>query len=126
MKVRFRFTFGGVSSFATHLPNASEERQLPPLGINALARLVKILFVQLEADKMPLFLDAGDRRRSTAHAIIQNRVAFVAVGADEVCERAGIKRPTLSAIEGGYYNTGIRQITDVAKALGAHIEVVKD
>lgn len=44
----------------------------------------------------------------------------------EVCERAGIKRPTLSAIEGGYYNTGIRQITDVAKALGAHIEVVKD
>ena len=32
----------------------------------------------------------------------------------------------LTAIEGGYYNTGIRQITDVAKALGAHIEVVKD
>ena len=44
----------------------------------------------------------------------------------EICERAGIKPPTLTAIEGGYYNTGIRQITDVAKALGAHIEVVKD
>ena len=44
----------------------------------------------------------------------------------EVCERAGIKRPTLSAIEGGYYNTGIRQITDVAKALGAHVEIVAD
>ena len=44
----------------------------------------------------------------------------------EICERAGIKPPTLTAIEGGYYNTGIRQITDVAKALGAHIEVVKN
>ena len=46
--------------------------------------------------------------------------------AKDVCERAGIKHPTLTAIEGGRYNTGIRQITDVAKALGAHIEVVKD
>ena len=77
----------GVSSFASHLPNASEERQLPPLGINALARLVKILFVQLEADEVPLFLDAGDRRCAAAHAIIQNRVAFVAVGADEVSQQ---------------------------------------
>ena len=74
----------GVSSFATHLPNASEERQLPPLGINALACLVKILFVQLEADKMPLFLDARDGGRSAAHAVVENRVALVAVGADEV------------------------------------------
>lgn len=44
----------------------------------------------------------------------------------EVCERAGIQRPTLSAIEGGYYNTGIRQIAGVARALGAHVEIVKD
>lgn len=46
--------------------------------------------------------------------------------AKDVCERAGIKHPTLTAIEGGRYNTGIRQITDVAKALGAHVEIVKD
>lgn len=46
--------------------------------------------------------------------------------AKDVCEAAGIKHPTLTAIEGGRYNTGIRQITDVAKALGAHIEVVED
>lgn len=46
--------------------------------------------------------------------------------AKDVCEKAGIKHPTLTAIEGGRYNTGIRQITDVAKVLGAHIEVVKD
>lgn len=46
--------------------------------------------------------------------------------AKDVCERAGIKQPTLTAIEGGRYNTGIRQITDVAKALGAHVEIVKD
>ena len=43
-----------------------------------------------------------------------------------VCERAGIKAPTLTAIENGYYNVGIRQITEVAAALGAHIEIVKD
>lgn len=43
-----------------------------------------------------------------------------------VCEAAGIKHPTLTAIEGGRYNTGIRQITDVAKALGAHVEIVED
>lgn len=45
--------------------------------------------------------------------------------AKDVCEAAGIKHPTLTAIEGGRYNTGIRQITDVAKALGARIEVVE-
>ena len=43
-----------------------------------------------------------------------------------VCEKAGIKAPTLTAIENGYYNVGIRQITEVAAALGAHIEIVKD
>jgi DNA-binding XRE family transcriptional regulator len=43
-----------------------------------------------------------------------------------VCERAGIKAPTLTAIENGYYNVGIRQITEVAAALGAHIEIVKN
>ena len=43
-----------------------------------------------------------------------------------VCERAGIKAPTLTAIENGYYNVGIRQITEVAAALGAHIEIIKD
>ena len=46
--------------------------------------------------------------------------------AKDVCERANIKQPTLTAIEGGRYNTGIRQITDVAKAIGAHVEIVKD
>lgn len=45
--------------------------------------------------------------------------------AKDVCEAAGIKHPTLTAIEGGRYNTGIRQITDVAKVLGARIEVVE-
>ena len=45
--------------------------------------------------------------------------------AKDVCEAAGIKHPTLTAIECGRYNTGIRQITDVAKALGARIEVVE-
>ena len=45
--------------------------------------------------------------------------------AKDVCEAAGIKHPTLTAIEGGRYNTGIRQITDVAKALGARIELVE-
>jgi len=43
-----------------------------------------------------------------------------------VCERAGIKAPTLTAIENGYYNVGIRQITEVAAALDAHIEIVKN
>ena len=46
--------------------------------------------------------------------------------AKDVCEKANIKHPTLTAIEGGRYNTGIRQITDVAKALGAHVEIVED
>lgn len=46
--------------------------------------------------------------------------------AKDVCEAAGIKHPTLTAIENGRWNTGIKQITDVAKALGAHIEVVED
>ena len=44
----------------------------------------------------------------------------------ETAEKAGIKTSTLIAIEEGRYNVGIRQITDIAHALGAHIEIVKD
>ena len=44
----------------------------------------------------------------------------------EVCEKANIKGPTYTAIKNGYYNFGIRQAAQVAAALGAHIEIVKD
>lgn len=44
----------------------------------------------------------------------------------ETAEKAGIRPSTLTAIEEGRYNTGIRQITEVAAALGAHIEIVKN
>lgn len=44
----------------------------------------------------------------------------------DVCEKAGIRPSTLTAIEEGRYNTGIRQITDIAHALGAHVEIVPD
>ena len=46
--------------------------------------------------------------------------------AKDVCEKAGIRPPTLNAIENGRWNTGIKQITDVAKALQAHVEIVED
>jgi len=45
---------------------------------------------------------------------------------DMVCEKAGIKPNTLNAIENGFYNSGIKQISNIAQALGAHIEVVKE
>lgn len=44
----------------------------------------------------------------------------------ETAEKAGIRPSTLNAIEEGLYNTGIRQITDIAHALGAHIAIVPD
>ena len=44
----------------------------------------------------------------------------------ETAEKAGIKTSTLTAIEEGRYNSGIRQITDIAKAIGAHVEIVAD
>ena len=44
----------------------------------------------------------------------------------EVCYKANIKGPTYTAIKNGYYNFGIRQAAQVAAALGAHIEIVKD
>ena len=46
--------------------------------------------------------------------------------AKDVCEAAGIKHPTLTAIESGAYNSGIRQISNIAKAIGAHVEIVAD
>lgn len=71
-----------------------------------------------------------EKQDNTAAQIIGKRLKVLRVEqgltSAAVCERAGIKAPTLTAIEGGRYNTGIRQITDVAKALGAHIEIVKD
>ena len=48
------------------------------------------------------------------------------MGKPEVAMRAGMKVSTLIAIEEGRYNTGIRQITDIAHALGAHVEIIKD
>ena len=45
---------------------------------------------------------------------------------EETAEKAGIRPSTLTAIEEGRYNTGIRQITDIAHALGAHVEIVPD
>lgn len=72
----------------------------------------------------------GNKQDNTAAEYIGKRLKLLRVEkgltATEVCERAGIKRPTLSAIEGGYHNTGIRHITDVARAVGAHIEIVPD
>lgn len=48
------------------------------------------------------------------------------MGKQEVAMRAGMKVSTLTAIEEGRYNTGIRQITDIAHALGAHVSIVPD
>lgn len=42
----------------------------------------------------------------------------------ETAEKAGIRPSTLTAIEEGRYNTGIRQITDIAHALGAQIAII--
>ena len=44
----------------------------------------------------------------------------------DVAAQAGITQSTLTAIENGYYNVGIRQITEVAAALGAHVAIVPD
>ena len=44
----------------------------------------------------------------------------------ETAEKAGIRPSTLTAIEEGRYNTGIRQIADIAHALGAHVAIVPD
>lgn len=48
------------------------------------------------------------------------------MGKPEVATRAGIKVQTLTSIEEGRYNTGIRQITDIAHALGAKVEIVPE
>ncbi len=45
---------------------------------------------------------------------------------EETAEKAGIKTSTLTAIEEGRYNTGIRQITDIAHTLGAKVAIVQD
>ena len=44
----------------------------------------------------------------------------------DVSAQAGITQSTLTAIESGAYNSGIRQIAAIAKALGAHVEIIKD
>ena len=44
----------------------------------------------------------------------------------ETAEKAGIRPSTLNAIEEGRYNTGIRQIADIAQALSAHVAIVPD
>ena len=65
----------------------SEERQLSAFGINASASFVEVVLIQFKADVVPLFLDARDGGRSAAHAVVENRVAFVGIGADEVSQQ---------------------------------------
>ena len=45
---------------------------------------------------------------------------------EETAEKAGIRPSTLTAIEEGRYNTGIRQIADIAHTLSAHVAIVPD
>ena len=71
--------------------------------------------------------DKGD---NTAAVEIGRRLKVLRVErgmmAKDVCEKAGITNSTLTAIENGAYNSGIRQISNIAKALGAHVEIVAD
>ena len=67
--------------------NFSKQGQLPALCVNALARLVEILFVELKSDKMALLTYAGDRRCAAAHAVVEDGVALVGVGSDEIAQQ---------------------------------------
>ena len=80
-----KMTVAFLKSFLGHF--GLKERQLSAFGINASAGLVVIVLVQFEADEVPLFFDARHRRRSAAHAVVENRVAFVGIGADEVSQQ---------------------------------------
>ena len=75
-------------------------------------------------------IETKDKGDNTAAKVIGQRLKELRkeqrLGKPEVATRAGMKVPTLTAIEEGRYNTGIRQITDIAHALGAHIEIVKN
>ena len=49
-----------------------KQRRLHHFKLNALASLVVIFFVQLKADEVSLFSDAGDGGSAAAHAVIKN------------------------------------------------------
>ena len=82
-----------MSSFSISL----KQCQLPALCVYALARLVEILLVELEPDKMALLFDACDRRCAAAHAVVEDGVALVGVGADEIAQQI---HWLLSGVEG--------------------------
>ena len=75
-------------------------------------------------------MDTKDKSDNTAAKEVGKKLEMLRVERGmtigEVCEKANIKGPTYTAIKNGYYNVGIRQITEVAAALGAHIEIVKN
>ena len=65
----------------------SEERQLRLLCLDAPLCLVEVFFRQLEADEVPLLLDARDGGGARAHTVVQHRVALVGVGQDKVAQQ---------------------------------------
>lgn len=75
-------------------------------------------------------METKDKGDNTAAKAVGQRLKELRkekrLGKPEVATRAGMKVPTLTAIEEGRYNTGIRQITDIAHTLGAHVEIVHD
>ena len=52
--------------------------------LNPVLPYLKILFILLDADIIPVRVDAGYGRCEATGAIIQHRVTFIGVGADKV------------------------------------------
>ena len=66
----------------------SEESRLRHLQFDALASLVVILLVELEADEVALLTDGCNGGGAAAHTVVSYGVALVGVGANEVLNKS--------------------------------------
>jgi transcriptional regulator with XRE-family HTH domain len=44
----------------------------------------------------------------------------------ELAERCGLSQPHITRIENGYYSAGVEKLDDIARAMGYHVDFVKE
>ena len=95
----------------------SEHRQLSLLCLDASHGLVEVFFRQLEADEVPLLLDARDGGGARAHTVVEHRVALVGVGENEPTNQRDRLLRRMEAVG------VLRKFEDVAERLLAFWEI---
>ena len=94
-----------------------EQRELSALRVYALASLVEVFLVQLEAGEVAFLLDASDGGCAAAHTVVEHRVALVGVGENEIAQQ-------VNGLLGGVDAVVVYALTCLAVEVDYHARII--